>query len=72
MDEKVYEPREMFAEIGLLITEARIPDLSTKGRVEGPHCPPVKGNRDHECDRHKEQVSSGTPLISRSQRAIEE
>lgn len=61
MEEKVYDPRELFHEIGVLITEARIPDLSTKGRIEGPHCPPANGVREHECDRHKEQVS--LPLL---------
>ena len=56
MDEKVYDPRTLFAEVGLLITEARTPELSKKGRVEGPHCPPISGLNAHECDRHKEQV----------------
>jgi len=56
MEEKVYDPRELFQEIGALITEARTPDLSPKGRIEGPHCPTLKGAKEHECDRHKEQV----------------
>ena len=57
MEEEPYDPRELFADIALLITEARTPDRSKKGRVEGPHCPPVQGGRGHDCDRHKEQVS---------------
>ena len=57
MEEEPYDPRELFADIALLITEARTPDQSKKGRVEGPHCPPVQGNRGHDCDRHKEQVT---------------
>lgn len=58
MEEKVYDPRDMFGEIGLLIMEARTPDLSPKGRIEGPHCSTLIGSTDHECDRHKEKVSS--------------
>ena len=57
MEEEPYDPRELFADVALLITEARTPDLSKKGRVEGPHCPPILGSKEHDCDRHKEQVT---------------
>lgn len=63
MDENTQDPRELFADIGLLITEARTPDLSPKGRVEGPHCPPISGSNDHVCDRHKEQCRKASDLL---------
>lgn len=55
MDDVEWVPADLFAEIGLLVTEARTPDLSPKGRVEGPHCLPVQGVRNHECDKHRQQ-----------------
>ncbi|XP_021346738.1 protein FAM214A-like, partial [Mizuhopecten yessoensis] len=55
MEDTVWVPADLFAEIGLLVTEARTPDLSPKGRVEGPHCLPVQGVRDHVCDKHRQQ-----------------
>ncbi|KAJ8311529.1 hypothetical protein KUTeg_010884 [Tegillarca granosa] len=47
---------DLFVDVGLLVTEARTPDLSVKGRVEGPHCPPIQGTSPHQCDKHREQV----------------
>lgn len=55
MEDIVWVPAELFAEIGLLVTEARTPDPSPKGRVEGPHCLPVQGIRAHVCDKHRQQ-----------------
>ena len=65
MEEEPYDPRELFADVALLITEARTPDPSKKGRVEGPHCPPIQGSREHDCDRHKEQVLTVISIILR-------
>ncbi|XP_033725461.1 protein FAM214A-like isoform X2 [Pecten maximus] len=55
MEDTVWVPADLFAEIGLLVTEARTPDQSPKGRVEGPHCLPVQGVRAHVCDKHRQQ-----------------
>ncbi|XP_060072703.1 atos homolog protein A-like isoform X2 [Ylistrum balloti] len=55
MEDTLWVPADLFAEIGLLVTEARTPDLSPKGRVEGPHVLPVQGARAHVCDKHRQQ-----------------
>ena len=54
MEDCVCDPIDLFVDIGMLITEGRIPDLSPKRRVEGPHCPSL--DQSHSCDRHREQV----------------
>ncbi|XP_052813505.1 atos homolog protein A-like isoform X2 [Mya arenaria] len=64
MEEKQLNPRELFTNIALLVTEARTPDFSPKGRIEGPHCPPVRGVIRHECDRHKLQCRKASELVS--------
>lgn len=46
------EPSEILLELGLLITEGRIPNASTKGFEEGPHCLRhlQKKQRNHVCN----------------------
>ncbi|XP_074661274.1 atos homolog protein A-like isoform X2 [Tubulanus polymorphus] len=61
------DPRRLFLDVGTLITEVRVPELSTKGRTEGPHCC-LPGYTEHACSERdplcrtanevKEQLSS--------------
>ncbi|KAL5019548.1 hypothetical protein ScPMuIL_002440 [Solemya velum] len=63
MDEGVRDPKEVFIESGFLITEARTPNFSVKGRVEGPHCPPVvTGGPEHICDKFDEECLKAEQL----------
>ncbi|XP_048756858.2 atos homolog protein A-like [Ostrea edulis] len=61
MEDCVWNPVELFVDVGILIVEARTPDLSPKGRSEGQHCPPAQGVQGvkvtpwHQCDLHREQ-----------------
>ncbi|KAL3885027.1 hypothetical protein ACJMK2_025126 [Sinanodonta woodiana] len=55
MESPVCDPRELFENIGRLVMEARTPDTSVKGRVEGPHCPPQSVPTLHSCDSQKEE-----------------
>lgn len=61
MEDYVWDPVAMFVDVGILIVEARTPDLSLKGRIEGPHCPHPHGGQGvkvkdlHRCDLHREQ-----------------
>lgn len=63
MEDYVWDPVAMFVDVGILIVEARTPDLSLKGRIEGPHCPHPHGGQGvkvkdlHRCDLHREQVT---------------
>ena len=57
MDDVPWDPTELFLDIGMLVTEARIPDTSPKGRIEGPHVHPQQGSNPHRCDKHREQVN---------------
>lgn len=47
MEEFEAEPSTFFVELSMLIIESREPEISSKGRVEGPHCPPVKRDQEH-------------------------
>ena len=58
MEDCVCDPIELFVDLGMLITEGRIPDLSPKRRIEGPHCPNLDPTHTHRCDRHREQVNN--------------
>lgn len=49
MEDKDWDPRELFITIGMLIVEARLPELSAKGRIEGPHCPQYPNEDTHVC-----------------------
>lgn len=49
MEDKEWDPRELFITIGMLIVEARLPELSAKGRIEGPHCPQYPNEDTHVC-----------------------
>ncbi|XP_076082159.1 atos homolog protein A-like isoform X2 [Mytilus galloprovincialis] len=60
MEDCVCDPIDLFVDIGMLITEGRIPDLSPKRRVEGPHCPSL--DQSHSCDRHREQCRKADQL----------
>ncbi|KAJ8311373.1 hypothetical protein KUTeg_010728 [Tegillarca granosa] len=62
MEDEVWDPLDLFVDVGLLVTEARTPDLSVKGRVEGPHCPPIQGTSLHQCDKHREQCRKADQL----------
>ncbi|GFS11968.1 protein FAM214A-like [Elysia marginata] len=46
-------PAQLLRDLVLLVREARTPDLSVKGRAEGPHCPSVcadtRGRPAHKC-----------------------
>ncbi|KAK3592363.1 hypothetical protein CHS0354_000982 [Potamilus streckersoni] len=55
MESPVCDPCELFENIGRLVMEARTPDTSIKGRVEGPHCPPLNMAIMHYCDSQKEE-----------------
>ncbi|XP_029641634.1 protein FAM214A isoform X1 [Octopus sinensis] len=50
MEDEDWDPRELFVTIGMLIVEARLPELSAKGRTEGPHCPQFPKVNKHVCD----------------------
>ena len=53
------QAKEFFHHIGMLVIEGRTPQLSDKGRVEGPHCLPLSGHKCHVCDPSKDDnVSS--------------
>lgn len=60
MEDCVCDPIDLFVDMGMLITEGRIPDLSPKRRVEGPHCPSL--DQSHRCDRHREQCRKADQL----------
>lgn len=62
MEDCVCDPIELFIDIGMLIVEGRIPDLSPKRRIEGPHCPTLDTTYDHRCDRHREQCRRADQL----------
>ncbi|KAK0055789.1 protein FAM214A [Biomphalaria pfeifferi] len=49
MEEDLKDPLQLTKELVLLIVEARTPDVSVKGRVEGPHCPVLRGRVAHKC-----------------------
>lgn len=55
MEDCVCDPIDLFVDLGMLITEGRIPDMSPKRRIEGPHCPNLEPSQTHTCDRHREQ-----------------
>lgn len=40
---KEVEPQQLFIDLALLICESRQPELSERGRVQGPHCPQSLG-----------------------------
>ncbi|XP_050396282.1 atos homolog protein A [Patella vulgata] len=65
MDVVVRDPREVLEEVGLLILEARTPDLSVKGRREGSHCPTVQGGGSHLCLQEKEECSRAAEVKRR-------
>ena len=53
------QAKEFFHHIGMLVIDGRTPQLSDKGRVEGPHCLPLSGHKCHVCDPSKDDnVSS--------------
>ena len=51
MDEGEIVPSELYRALGLLVVESRIPHLSQKGHVDGPHCPSTAGDGavKHDC-----------------------
>ncbi|XP_067653536.1 atos homolog protein A-like [Haliotis asinina] len=49
MEETDKDPLDLLMELGLMVLEARIPDPSAKGRVEGPHCPLSRRAQAHAC-----------------------
>ncbi|KAH9505671.1 hypothetical protein Btru_055470 [Bulinus truncatus] len=53
MEEDLKDPLQLSKELVLLIVEARTPDVSVKGRVEGPHCPVIRGRVAHKCTLDK-------------------
>lgn len=54
------QSKEFVYHIGMLVMEGRTPQLSDKGRVEGPHCLPLSGHISHVCDFSKNKdVSVG-------------
>ncbi|XP_061170440.1 atos homolog protein A-like [Saccostrea echinata] len=70
MEECVWDPVMFFVDVGILIVEARTPDLSPKGRSEGLHCPPAQTGRgvkvkpSHLCDLHREQCRRADQMKS--------
>ena len=64
MDDIEMDPHELFMQLGMLVVESRLPDLSTKGRRQGPHCPLVMGEPNwHTCDLHTYYVSGYCSII---------
>ena len=62
MEDLGMEPSKFFCQLGLLIIESRVPELSTRGRTEGPHCPADVGHMPcpkHDCDWRNSRVSTG-------------
>ena len=61
MDECEVSPGELFAGLGLVIVESRVPHLSPKGHVEGPHVPTALGfhggHNKHVCSNNNFLVS---------------
>ncbi|CAH1789359.1 unnamed protein product [Owenia fusiformis] len=55
MEEEVLEGSDLFKWIGMLVLEARVPQMSPKGRTEGPHCPGILGEVTHACDNKKNE-----------------
>ncbi|XP_019644866.1 PREDICTED: protein FAM214A-like [Branchiostoma belcheri] len=49
MEEEEVDPYELFVDIGMLVTDGRVPEPSLKGRTEGKHCPPPAGSAAHMC-----------------------
>ena len=57
-DEVSVEPSELFNELGVLVVESRMPERSSKGRTQGPHCPLTVGILPkHKCDQKQNVVS---------------
>ena len=57
MEEIEISPEQVFQEMGMLVLESRMPELSAKGHVEGPHCPAALGEATrHRCDQAQEKV----------------
>ena len=64
MDDLGMEPSKFFCQLGLLIIESRVPELSPRGRTEGPHCPADVGHLPclkHDCDVHNSRVGRCGP-----------
>ncbi|XP_041356540.1 protein FAM214A-like [Gigantopelta aegis] len=51
--EEEKDPKEVLLELGMLVVEARTPDTSAKGRIEGPHCPTSVCRPIHVCYRDR-------------------
>ncbi|XP_071098538.1 atos homolog protein A-like [Haliotis cracherodii] len=49
MEETDKDPQDLLLELGLMVLEARTPDPSAKGRIEGPHCPQSWRAQAHAC-----------------------
>ena len=60
MDEPPRDPQLLVKELVLLVVEARTPVASVKGRVEGPHCPVLRGRPQHKCSLEKAEVGRHT------------
>lgn len=50
-------PLQLVKDLVLLIVEARTPDFTVKGRIEGPHCPIIRGRPAHKCSADKVEVN---------------
>ena len=54
------QAKEFFYHIGMLVLEGRMPQLSDKGRVEGPHCLPLSGHIGHVCNLNQNKNVGST------------
>ncbi|KAK7469658.1 hypothetical protein BaRGS_00036328, partial [Batillaria attramentaria] len=51
MAQEEFDPLDLMSGVAMLVLEARTPDNSVKGRVEGPHCPSFKHEGRHMCSK---------------------
>ncbi|CAH1251304.1 FAM214A [Branchiostoma lanceolatum] len=64
MEEPEVDPYELFVDIGMLVTDGRVPQPSLKGRTEGKHCPPPAGSPAHACSENDSKCVKAMQLKS--------
>ncbi|BFZ13591.1 hypothetical protein BsWGS_16630 [Bradybaena similaris] len=68
MDEPMRNPLQLVKDLVLLIVEARTPDFTVKGRIEGPHCPIIRGRPAHKCSADKVECGRANEFCCLAQR----
>lgn len=56
MAQEELDPLDLMSGVAILVLEARTPDPSVKGRVEGPHCPIPRPGGHHMCSKETLEV----------------